>query len=220
MKKLIFLIGNLILGSLLSVYADSPVTSTYWADKYKEVALIAKRIEKNKKGDQVLTDEELNFLLDDKIPFAHRVTLINANGWNINGLNNMKNFLLKLLKKYGVKTENELIEKANEYDLMVWAYLLVMDDYFKVEKPFALAMKSFEILTNKVEKPSLAFFMILVIIKGQGYLDNMNLWCDIYKNYEAVMILNNKGSLIKDFKNEALEAINEYLGIYKETCNE
>ena len=223
MKKVIFLVSVwLTVSQSLKVLADSPVTSTYWADAYKDIPIIAKRIEKVSRKDQVLTDEEIEYLVNDKNPFTLRAALINANGWNINGLNNTPKLLNRLYKKYGVKTQNELLEKANEYDLMVLAYLKIMDNYFATQEPWDIAFKAYKrhIDEKNTQKPSYAFLLIFVIIKGQLYLDNQNLWCDIYKNFAAVQSLFDEGKLTNDIKPEGVKPIAGYLGIYAETCNE
>lgn len=217
-----FKISTLIILAGLLIFqwakADSPLTSTYWADKYKDVSIIAERIKLQEAGNQVLSDKEIDFLLNDKNPLAHRLTLINANGWNINGLNNNEKFLPKLLKKYNVTREDQLLEKANAYDLLVWAYLRAMDNYMDVNIPLGIAFKAFEKHRATSKKSSYAFLLVFVLIKTQSLLGDQNQWCDIYKNYEAVKSLYDEDKLDNDFKTEAVKPIDEYLGLYKESC--
>lgn len=214
--KAIFIVS---LANVQYTFADSPITSTYWANKYKEIPIIANAIKRVESGNQVLISTELAFLADDKNPLAHRLSLINANGWNINGLNNAPNLLKAFLNQYKLKTEEEFLEKANSHDLIVYAYCLAMDNYFDVNKALDIAFKAFEKNTQIEKENSYALLLVFVIIKAQFLLDDMNNWCEIYQNVDAVRSLYDEGKLKKDFKEEAAKPIYEYLNLYQNSCN-
>ncbi len=203
----------------LRLRADSPLTSTFWANQYKEVPIINEVIQKAKSGDQIFTKKHYDFLIDSKNLIAHKLTLINANGWNLNGLNNSKGLLESFFSKYKVKNENEFIEKANSHDLIVYAYCLAMDNYFDVSKAANIAEKAYKKNTEIEKENSYAVNLIYAIIICQIYLDDISSWCNIFlipnnvkKNYDS-------GKLKKDFKQEAAQEIYDYLFIYKDLCD-
>lgn len=198
------------------IFADSPLTSTYWADKYKEISIIAKKIKKVEAKNQQFDKKEYKFLIDSKNPLAHRLTLINANGWNINNLNNAPKLLELFMKKYKVTTEKEFMKQGDAYDLIVYAYCLAMDKYLDVEKATEFAFEAMN--KNKNGENSYALLLAFVLIKTQSYLSRIDLWCDIYKNIQAVRELYQADKLKKDFKDEAAKPIYEYLDLYKDNC--
>lgn len=210
----------LYIAGIQLVFGDSPLTSTFWADQYAEVPIIAEAIAKAKSGNQILSAKEIEFLVNDKNSLAHKLSLINANGWNIEGLNNAPNLLKSFLSKYKVNQEEAFLQKASSHDLIIYAYCLAMDNYFDVNKASEIAFKAFD-KNSKVEKEnSYALFLVFVIIKTQVLLDDMSRWCEIFENIKAVKTLNLEGKLKKDFKEEAAVPIYEYLDLYKNSCED
>lgn len=202
------------------IFADSPLTSTFWADKYAEVPIIAEAISKAKSGNQNLSTKEIEFLINDKNLLDYKLSLINANGWNINGLNNAPKLLKSFLSKYKVSQEEAFLEKAGSHDLIVYAYCLAMDNYFDVSKAVDIAFKAFEKNTQTEKEHSYALLLVFVIIKTQILLNDMSRWCEIFENINAVRTLNLEGKLKKDFKEEAAVPIYEYLDLYKNSCED
>lgn len=200
------------------VFADSPITSTFWAEAYKEIPIIAEVINKTKTGNQVFTQKELDFLINSNNPVAQRLSLINANGWNIDGLSNAPNLLKAFISKYKVSNEEQFLSKANSYDLIIYAYCLAMDNYFDVKKAHDIASMAYKKNIEKEKDFSYAVNLIYAIITCQTYLDDMYLWCDVYKTANTVKSSYDNGKLKKDFKEEAAKAIYEYLFIYKDSC--
>ncbi|GIV44694.1 MAG: hypothetical protein KatS3mg035_1817 [Bacteroidia bacterium] len=221
MKNLSYLFVLMVVFLLRSsiVLGDSPITSTYWAEAYKDVPIIAETIKKVKGGNQVLSQKELDFLMNSKNPIAHRLSLINANSWNIDGLSNAPSLLKAFLTKYKVNKEQDFLDKADSYDLIVYAYCLAMDDYFDVIKSHEIATMAYKKNQENEKDFSYAVGLVYGIISCQIYLNDMNRWCNIYKIANNLKTFYDSDKFKKDFKEEAAGFIYEYLFIYKDTCN-
>ncbi len=220
MKNLgLFIIGMVLLFKNFTVFADSPITSTYWADSYKNVPIIAEVMKKTQSGNQILTQKEFDFLVNSKNTVAERLSLINANGWNIDGLSNAPGLLKTFITKYKVSNEEQFLAKANSHDLIIYAYCLAMDNYFDVNTAHDIAFMAYEKNNEKEKDFSYAVNLVYAIIACQTYLDDMGLWCNVYKTANTVKTSYDNGKLKKDFKDEAAKSIYEYLFIYKDSCN-
>ena len=87
MKKLILFFPLLIL-SIVPGFADSPLTSTDFYRAYLDVPIVKKAAENPNK----LTKEMMEYLYDDKNPLDIRIALVNAIGWNIDGLTTFNDY--------------------------------------------------------------------------------------------------------------------------------
>lgn len=87
MKKLI-LIFSLLTLSIVPGFADSPLTSTDFYRAYLDVPIVKKAADNPNK----LTKEMMEYLYDDTNPLDIRIALINAVGWNIDGLTTFNDY--------------------------------------------------------------------------------------------------------------------------------
>ncbi len=217
--RLYLILLVVILFNNVSVFADSPITSSYWAESYKNVPIIAEVLKKSKAGDQKFTQKEYDYLVNSNNPVAERLSLINANGWNIDGLSNAAGLLKTFIAKYKVNNEEQFLAKANSYDLIIYAYCLAMDNYFDVVTAYDIAFMAYEKNNEKEKDFSYAVNLVYAIIACQTYLYDRDLWCNVYKIANTVKTSYDNGKLKKDFKEEAAKSIYDYLFIYKDTCN-
>ena len=93
MKRLAFILISLLLVSV--TYADSPLTSTDFYYAYEDVLLVKQA--KQAKGK--LSKEMLTYLAEDGNKLDVKLAIINAVGWNVNGLSNSKKFLTYVMNK-------------------------------------------------------------------------------------------------------------------------
>ena len=87
MKKLILIFSLLIL-SIVPGFADSPLTSTDFYRAYLDVPIVKEAADHPNK----LTKEMMQYLYDDKNPLYIRIALINAVGWNFDGLSTFNDY--------------------------------------------------------------------------------------------------------------------------------
>ena len=92
MKKLILIFSFLTL-SIVPGFADSPLTSTDFYRAYLDVPIVKKAADNPNK----LTKEIMEYLYNDKNPLVIRIALINAVGWNFDGLSTFNDYFDYLL---------------------------------------------------------------------------------------------------------------------------
>lgn len=201
MKKL-FLILIFTL-TINSVFADSPLTSTDFYKAYMDIPLINKTA--NSKG--VLTDEVFEYLIS-KNSLDKKVALINALKWEFDGKNNAVLYIKKLFVIHKEYSSENFFNKATADELICYAYLKAMDNYFNVEEAFKFSTQA-----TKLNSNSYAIAIINNLIKAQ--LISINEWCEIYRVMNEVR--ENK-KLVIDFRKQASKIIFNYTDCYKEYC--
>ena len=199
-KKMLLSLA-LILWSAVA-WADSPLTSTHFAQCYSDNAMVA--MAQSLDGD--LNTTLLNYLADKKSPVAERLAIINAVGWNFDGKTTGAQLFEFLSKRYKAKDEKALAKKLDAGTLAVYAYAKAMSNYFDVNDAMALAGMA----VSKNKKKSFSVNLIAALIRTQYYLDND--WSMIYPIVNQVL---NDGSLKLDMRQSAIDSIMEYIGIYE-----
>ena len=200
----LFTVFSIVNGNLL--FADSPLTSTKFCEAYKgqDIVKLASRTEGK------LTDELMNYLIDDEKPLEVKIALINQLGWNFENKNNSTIFFDFIKLNYGYRSTNDFIERANGQLLICMAYLKAMDNYFDVTEAYIFATNA------KIKnKESYTVNIICALIGAQMSLDE-NDWCGVYILTNNVRI--NRG-LNKDMKQESIDIIFNYMDDYKSYCN-
>ena len=84
----IFFILSLTFLTVLPGFADSPLTSTDFYRAYLDVPIVKKAADQPNK----LTPEMMDYLYNDENPLDIRIALINAIGWNFDGLPNFNEY--------------------------------------------------------------------------------------------------------------------------------
>ena len=186
-------------------FSDSPLTSTYFADLYTE-AIVQKAIDANHN----LTDELAEYLTDKKQPLEIKMAIINALGWNFNGQDNSGKFFQYLKgknKKY--KNLDTFKRKGKHFELICFAYLRAMDDYFTVETAVSFANAA----EQKNKHKSKCLFMISGLIKAQKAMESD--WCEVYRSVDRAR---QDETLENDISEKTVENIFEYINLYRDDC--
>ncbi len=201
MKRLLTVI--ILLVAFTAAWADSPLTSTHFADAYSDHPMVQMACEEMQYN---IPTTLLNFLADKHEPVDVRLAVVNKLGWNFDGTSVGTQLGEYLMGRYGVKTEKKLLKKIDAKTLAVYAYAKAMSNYFDVNDAMALAGMAI----SKNKKKSFSVNLIAALIRTQYYLDND--WSMIYPTVNQVL---NDGSLKLDMRQSAIDSIMEYIGIYE-----
>lgn len=201
MKKTFLLL--LLTFSINTVFADSPLTSTEFYKAYMNVPLVQDAL--NCKGK--ITNEMLEFIYSDTNPLEEKLAIINAIGWNKNGMMNSKMFFMYVMNKKKYQSEYGGDYMAFKWDatrdeLICFAYMKALDNYFDVVDAYLIAGEAV------IKYPdSFAVNMICNLIKAQG-LTAYEEYC-----YSSKMFLSLKDNpkLKLDMKKEAMTYVFEYM---------
>jgi len=185
-------------------YADSPLTSTYFADLYHDEEIVVSA----SKSEGIITEDLMEYLLDKKNTIDVKLAVINELGWSLDGKNNAEIFLKYLKAKRGYSDATDLKNNGKRDELICMAYLLALDDYFNITEALEFAN-----LAIAKSKNSYACHLIAGIIKAQSDFDVS--WCAVYKATDTVRKNTN---LKMDFKAEASDRIFEYMDLYNDDC--
>ncbi|MFM7758090.1 MAG: hypothetical protein ACKO6J_04060 [Crocinitomicaceae bacterium] len=197
----------LILGFLLSfrfVLADSPLTSTYFADAYKNEKIIQYAQKRQGKIDRKL----IRFISSEKASLELKLACINALGWNIDNQSNAPLLLKTLLKNNKCYTRDELMQRGDAKDLLCYAYLLSLDNYHDVEMAKIISQ-----IAVDNEPNSYTFQIINGLIQAQYLFDSD--WCEVYRVCDNVR---SNSQLKDDFSSRAKEIIFHYMNLYSSYC--
>ena len=209
LKYFVFVI--LLLTIVVDVFADSPLTSTYFYKAYSEETYIKEALILNHEAN----DKILTVLSDNQTKLELKLAIINALGWQTNGNKNSSLFLSFLIKNGKYKSELDLINSRNQYDLICYAYLKAMDNYFNVSSALEIAQAA-----EKLDNNSKSIRIIHALIGAQNVLNESKYslnktFCKVYKSAKPI----NKLSLLNnDFSDSALQFILPYINSYKKYC--
>ena len=185
-------------------WADSPLTSTHFADAYSDHPMV-------QMADQMMQYDIpttlLNFLADKNSPVDVRLAIINKIGWNFDGTTVGAQLGEYLMGRYGAKSEKKLVKKLDAGTLAVYAYAKAMSNYFDVTAASELGHQAVKKNKNK----SFSVALISALIDAQIYLDSD--WGMIYKVVAGVL---HDGSLNLDMRQEAIDNIMDYINLYNE----
>lgn len=189
-----------------NTYADSPLTSTPFGRAFLSEPIVAKAAKSNGK----ISKEMLGYLANESNPIEIKLALINQLGWSIKGQNNGKRFFKYLTKSRNYKSEGDLLENCNGDEMISLAYLYAMDNYFDVSN--AILYAEVGIFKNP---GNYSAHIIRGLIYAQEKL-NLGEWCESY--YSTDRVRKDPEVLYKDFNQDAIDIIFEYMDIYKKYC--
>lgn len=201
MKKLFTLVTLMAAWTLC--WADSPLTSTHFADAYSEHPMVQMASEEMQND---ISTTLLNFLADKHQPVDVRLAVVNKLGWNFDGTTVGQQLGEYLMGRNKVKNEKKLIKKLDAGTLAVYAYAKAMSNYFDVTAASELGHQA--VKKNKGKSFSVA--LISALIDAQVYLDTD--WSMIYPVLANVL---HDGSLHLDMRQEAIDNIMDYINLYK-----
>ncbi len=186
-------------------FADSPLTSTPFYKGYMDIAIIKTAAKSNGK----ITELQLQFLTNPKKPIAVKLALINSLGWNTKGKSNAPEYLVYLFEQKPQLSYKNFINKASVEELICYAYLKAMDDYFNVKSASVFVKQAM-----RKAPTTYSIHLIGTLIQVQPLLNSKN-WCDIYTKMNQVRT-NNKLKL--DMRLISLAAVYDYTDGYKSEC--
>ena len=187
--------------------ADSPLTSIQFYKAYKDIPIIKMAVA----SEGEITQPILEYLDDEKNLIDVKMAVINALGWDFDGLQNAQLFYFYANRNKKFKDTDDFAQNARPDQRLCYAYLLALDNYFDVTSAAAIATAAAQ--TEKTAN-SYTFQLISALIKAQLAMDYD--WCQVYSLANAVR--NNK-RLQKDFRMAAIPIIFEYMDLYAEECN-
>ena len=185
-------------------WADSPLTSTHFADAYSDHPMVQMATEKMQYD---IPTTLLNFLSDKNQPVDVRLAVINKIGWNFDGTTVGAQLCEYLMGRYKVKNEKKLVKKLDAGTLAVYAYAKAMSNYFDVTAASELG----HLAVKKNKNKSFSVAMASALIDAQVYLDSD--WSMIYKLVSNVL---HDGSLHLDMRQEAIDSIMKYINMYQD----
>lgn len=196
MKNVIlFLLG---LCTYQLVKANLPLTSCDVSRGYMESKWVKEAM--NCKGD--ISTEIMEYLISEG-QIAEKIATIYKLGWDENASGNAIKF-----KKYLLQTRNEVNWTPDDYLCM--AYLLSMNNQYNVTEAGILAERAVKMNYN-----SFTFQIVLSLINAQALIAK-NESCRAYKGCNFVR---KNGNFKQDMNKESVDAIFEYMDIYKDRCN-
>lgn len=201
MKRLLTAIALLL--TFTASWADSPLTSTHFAEAYSDHPMVQMACQEMQGN---IPTTLLNFLANKNEPVDVRLAVINKLGWNFDGTSMGAQLGEYLMGRYKVKNETKLAKKLDAGTLAVYAYAKAMSNYFDVTAASDLGHKAVKKNKNK----SFSVAMASALIDAQIYLDSD--WSMVYKVVADVL---HDGSLHLDMRQEAIDKIMEYINLYQ-----
>ena len=185
-------------------FADSPLTSTPFYKGYLDIAMIKSAAKSNGK----ITKQQLEYLTNSKNPIAVKLALINSLGWNTKGKSNATKYIAYLFEQKPQLNNQNFIHKASAEELICYAFLKAMDDYFNVKSASVFARQAM-----RKAPTTYSINLIGTLIQVQGV--NAKNWCTIYTEMNKVRT--NK-ILLNDFRHKSIQVVFNYTDGYKEYC--
>jgi hypothetical protein len=209
--KSILSIALITLLGFNTTYADSPLTSTDFHKAYLDVPMVQKAL--NNRGK--ISNDLLNYISNESEPLDRKLAVINAIGWDIKGTQNSKLFMRYVLKRKKYRSDlgsnyGSFKWYATSDELICFAYLSALDDYFNVSDALKVAN-----LALKKSPKSYAINMVVHLIKAQALFD-IDEYCLAVKNFNT---LKTNINLTMDMRKEAERYIFEYMDYSNSGCN-
>lgn len=183
--------------------ADSPITSTNFADAYQDYDIV-KKAQKTGKLDL----EMAQYLSSQSTPIDIKAALINALSWKFEGKRNATLYRYYLGLHYDQPAKDLTPDQLTDDELFALGYLTVMDDYFKPQK----AMPYLEAALQRQPK-SYTVAMVNALTQAQVALDSS--WCQVWQVTDKVA---RDSTLEQDLRPKAKRIILDYMGLYEDSC--
>jgi hypothetical protein len=203
LKTLCTLLLTFVL-SITTALADSPVTATEVAKAYQSEAIVKKA------ASDKLSDEVIKYLYDEKNPIDIKMAAIYSIGGDINGTDNATRVLEYVYKKGKYSGEADFLERGKAHELLCAAYLKAFDNYFDVNPAVIYADRAVAKMPQ-----SFTYSIITGLIYAQTLFEID--WCQVYHTTEEIAL---NTDLTMDMREESVNAIFEYMGLYASYCTE
>lgn len=196
--------------------ADSPLTSTNFWGEYSASKAVAHISEfgLDKKGLKMLGSKKTTsldkFAAINSMGFSHKSTA-NFEAYLLSKRKGLDKSVFEYLKTVSdeVPEENDQTKLLSGDDLMCWAYLQAMDDYFHPAKALRGAFLAF-----MRDQENMAYGTVAALISAQKAFDYD--WCQVYKIGNTLIVEREySNNLLND---AAVKIIMDYIGLYKQDC--
>jgi hypothetical protein len=202
--RLIFMLAiGLLCFSTQPALADSPITSTPFADAYQDDDLIRTARETG-----ILDLKMAEYLSSPSTPIDRKAALINALSWKYEGKYNATLYRYFLGLTYGQKADQLDMQALSADQVFALGYLTVMDDYFNPEPAILL-------LLNAKARENDSFTIAIITALAQAQSQTASDWCQRWKLTEAVT---QERSLKQDMRPKAKKIILDYMRSYRASC--
>jgi hypothetical protein len=186
-------------------FADSPLTSIDLWTIYSEEPIVKHALKTRE-----LDKEALNYLLDENNSLEKKIAVISAIGWKFKSSSQKSSKLLKaILKKYKLKSIEDLNDIKFASLLAVFTYSLALENYFEVDEAY-----NYSQIANNLDPQNSIIKFISTLIKSQQYL-HADDWCSVYKSFEEIK---DDQYFKKDKGRQFLVTAMEYIGGYSTYC--
>ena len=191
--------------SINSVFADSPLTSSVFYQAYLDMPIVQEAFKSKGK----VTDEMWVFILDDMNPLHVKLAIINAIGFEHEGVMLSEMYLMYVMKAKNYQSFLDFKWSATSDELICYSYMLALDNYYNTTDAFEIAREALRKAPN-----SFAVNIIYNLIKSQG-LTAYGEYC-----YASKLFLEIKSNtnIVMDMRIEALSYIFEYMISVSENC--
>lgn len=181
----------------LSIFADSPLTSTPICNAYEDKEIVMKA-----KTEGKMNSEIAQYLHKKSNPVDVKAAVINALGWDFNGKKNAEIYCSIVFEKQITESD---ISSLSANDNFVIGYLKALDDYFYPYKAVPFLREA-----QKEMNDSYTVSIILALVRAQN-ADFCSSWKYVNK------VFRNK-YLEKDLRKDAEKIIYDYMVLYKNDC--
>ena len=215
MKKL-FLLFALLISAVQLSFADSALTSTEFYKAYLDVPIVKAAADQP----NVLSEEAKAYLFDEANPLDVKLALVNAVGWEIEGLTAYKDYLNYCIQhfpksKYGIApgkrvTIQDIYKNASCEQMAALVYLYAMNYYSDTESVYGLMENAMQ--TPLTNKQSFMLPMGLVVAHTASAMN------DLGNIYPAINYYVNSPEN-KDMRPKAIEIVMAYANRYKSYAN-
>lgn len=190
-----------------AAWADSPLTSTPFADAYKEESMIKAA----QTADGVINKKLMKYLSNPGKPLEIKMAICNQLGWSLGGRDNGSRYMAYLQKRYGFASQQmDNFDRLHPDELLSLAYLTALDNYFDVRSAAYLAREAL-----KKNPKSYTCQIVVALILAQEAFDTD--WCKVYQITDAVR---NMTDLKMDMREGAIAIIFDYMDIYADSCKD
>ena len=215
MKKL-FLLFALLVSAVQLSFADSALTDTEFYKAYLDIPIVKAAAERP----HPLPEAAKAYLFDEANPLDVKLALINAVGWEFEGLTAYKDYLNYCIQhfpksKYGLApgkrvTIQDIYKNASCEQMAALVYLYAMNYYSDTESVYGLMENAMQ--TPLTNKQSFMLPMGLVVAHTASAMN------DLGNIYPAINYYVNSPE-IKDMRPKAIEIVMAYANRYRSYAN-
>jgi hypothetical protein len=158
------------------------------------------------KSDGMITEKQLCFLTENHNPIAVKLALINSLRCRFDGKSNAPEYLEFLFERKPQLNYKNFINKASAEELICYAYLKAMDNYFDVKLATVFAKQAM-----RKAPTSYSIHLIGTLISVQSYLSKK----ESYKIYVYMNKVRTNNKLKVDMRKKSINAVFGYTDNYK-----